>query len=48
MPPLFYGVWRMRWSNDVIFGVFKADTILPLLSAIVTADTKLTHLPEFY
>ena len=34
MLPLFYGMWRMRWSNDVIFGVFKADTILPLLSAM--------------
>ena len=35
MLPLFYGMWRMRWSNDVIFGVFKADTILPLLSAML-------------
>ena len=34
--PAIYLIWRLQWGDDVIFGVFREDTIFPLLAAIAT------------
>lgn len=35
MLPAMYTLWRIQWSDSIVFGLFTASTVFPLLGAMV-------------